>query len=124
MVGSRMTSPKEIELKLEVSPASLPGLGKIPSLRALVDHPDTATEISVYFDTDKQELRRHGLVLRVRRIGDRRVQTIKAAADGQFLERDEWEAEISSDTPNLSLARGTPLEPLLSRKLRRQLKPV
>jgi inorganic triphosphatase YgiF len=119
-----MTSPKEIELKLEVPPASLSGLGKIPSLRALADHPDTATEISVYFDTDKQKLRRHGLTLRVRRSGERRVQTIKAAADGNFLERGEWESEIPGDTPDLSLARDTPLEPLLSRKLRRQLKPV
>ena len=119
-----MTSPKEIELKLEVPPASVPALGRIPSLRALVDHPDIATEISVYFDTDKHKLRRHGLTLRVRRTGDRRVQTIKAVADGKFLERDEWEAEIPSDTPDLSLARGTPLEPLLSRKLRRRLKPV
>jgi len=119
-----MTSPKEIELKLEVPPASLPGLGKIPSLRALADHPDTETQISVYFDTDKQKLRRHGLTLRVRRTGNRRLQTIKAAGNGKFFERDEWEAEIAGETPDLSLARGTPLEPLLSRKVRRGLKPV
>jgi inorganic triphosphatase YgiF len=124
IAAGTMSSPKEIELKLEVPPASLPGLGKIPSVRALADHPDTETEISVYFDTDKQKLRRHGLTLRVRRTGKRLLQTIKATAAGAFLERDEWEEEVPSETPDLSLARGTALEPLLSRKLGQKLKPL
>ena len=43
--------PKEIELKLEVLPANLPRLAKIPRLRALKTPAKSATEISVYFDT-------------------------------------------------------------------------
>jgi triphosphatase len=119
-----MTSPREIELKLQVPPTGLAGLKKIPFLRALADHPDTETEISVYFDTKTQKLRRHGIMLRVRRNGRQRVQTIKASTDWQFLSRQEWENEISSDAPDLDLARGTALEELLSRKLPRRLKPV
>jgi inorganic triphosphatase YgiF len=64
------------------------------------------------------------LILRVRRIGDRHIQTIKAMRDSQLFERDEWEWEISGATPDLRLARGTALEPLLSRKLRRRLQPI
>ncbi|MBV9532917.1 MAG: CHAD domain-containing protein, partial [Bradyrhizobium sp.] len=94
------------------------------AFRLLADGAKSGTEISVYFDTDKQELRRNGVMLRVRRSGNRRVQTIKAAPDSWVLERDEWECEIPGDTPELDLARGTALEPLLCRKLERQLKPV
>lgn len=117
-----MARPQEVELKLEVPPACLPGVGKLRLLRAAES--STKTEVSIYFDTDEQALRTHGLMLRVRRMGKRRVQTIKATRASQLLGRDEWEAEIASDTPDLRLARGTALEPLLSRKLCRRLKPV
>jgi inorganic triphosphatase YgiF len=119
-----MTNAKEIELKLEVPPESLRGLADIPAFRPLANGGESGTEVSVYFDTDKQKLRRNGVMLRVRRTEDRRVQTIKAAANSQFIARDEWESEIPGDTPDLELARGTALEPLLGRKLERQLKPV
>jgi inorganic triphosphatase YgiF len=119
-----MTAPKEVELKLELPPASLPNLAKIPLIRALEQPPEQATEVSVYFDTDTHKLRKHGVLLRVRRIGDRYVQTIKAAGNGALLARDEWESEIAGEMPDLDLARGTALEPLLSDKLRRGLKPL
>lgn len=123
-MGAEMANGKEIELKLEVPPESLGGIADIPAFRPLADGAKTETEISVYFDTDRQKLRRNGVMLRVRRSGDRRLQTIKAATDSWVLERDEWECEIPGDTPDLDLARGTALEPLLGRKLERQLKPV
>src|SRR5258708_16991770 len=119
----RMTTPKEVEIKLEVPRASLPRLAKLWLLRAR-EAAQTKAEISVYFDTDKQTLRKHGLLLRVRRIGKRHVQTIKATASSRPLERDEWECEIESETPDFRVARDTALEPLLNRKLRRQLKPI
>jgi triphosphatase len=119
-----MTAPKEVELKLELPPASLPNLGKIPLIRTLEVPAKHATEVSVYFDTDTHKLRKHGVLLRVRHTGDRYVQTIKATGNGRLLERDEWESEIAGATPDLDLARGTALEPLLSDKLRRRLKPL
>jgi inorganic triphosphatase YgiF len=60
----------------------------------------------------------------VRRIGNRYIQTIKATRNSGLFERDEWEAEIASREPDLSLASGTALEPLVNDKLRRQLKPL
>jgi triphosphatase len=116
--------PKEIELKLEVPPANLPRLAKISRLRALKTPAKSATEISVYFDTENRKLHKKGLMLRVRRVGGRYVQTIKSAGHADLFERDEWESEIDGAMPDLRLAQGTALEPLLSRKFCRQLKPI
>jgi triphosphatase len=123
MQGTAPMMQKEVELKLEVEPASLRALKKVPLLRSLKAPPRRTSEVSVYFDTDKHKLRKKGLMLRVRRVGDRRVQTIKASGNTAPFERDEWEAEIAGEEPDLSLACGTALEPLVNDKLRRQLKP-
>jgi triphosphatase len=63
-------------------------------------------------------------MLRVRRSGDRFIQTIKATGNSGPLERDEWEAEIADREPDLSLAGGTALKPLLKGNLPRKLKSV
>ncbi|MGA7486105.1 MAG: CHAD domain-containing protein [Xanthobacteraceae bacterium] len=118
-----MPVPKEIEIKFELPPASLPRLKKIPLFRRK-KQAKSATEVSVYFDTDKHKLHRKGMMLRVRRSGDRYVQTIKSTGNSGPFVRDEWENEIEGRAPDLRLARGTALEPLLSGKFRRQLKPV
>jgi inorganic triphosphatase YgiF len=118
------TPPKEVEIKLELAPAAVPKLKTIPLLRGAKGQRKRTSEVSVYFDTDGQKLRKHGLTLRVRRIGDRYVQTIKATGNGRLFERDEWENEIKSEVPDLSLAAGTALAPLLTAKLRRRLKPM
>jgi triphosphatase len=117
-----MSSPEELELKLEVPAGSLSGLGNLPTLRT--QPAATQTVVSIYYDTDKQKLRKNGFLLRVRRIGDRLVQTIKAVRGSQLFERDEWEDEIADESPDLRLARDTALEPLVSRKLWGRLKPV
>jgi inorganic triphosphatase YgiF len=38
--------------------------------------------------------------------------------------RGEWEERIASDEPDLKLAEGTPLDPLITKKLRRKLEPI
>jgi inorganic triphosphatase YgiF len=124
MQETASTTPKELEVKLEVDPTSLPALNKIPLIRTLKAVPTRSAEVSVYFDTDKQKLRKKGLMLRVRRKGGRYIQTIKAASNSGPFERDEWETEIAGKEPDLSQANGTALEPLLSHKLRRRLKPL
>src|SRR5262249_52580616 len=118
------TSQKEVELKLELPPASLPSIKQVPLLKALKPSPSRAAEVSVYFDTDKHKLRKNGLMLRVRRIGHRHVQTIKASSSAGPFERGEWEDAIAGNEPDLSLAKDNPLERLASDKLRRQLKPI
>jgi triphosphatase len=125
MHGTAPVPHKEIEIKLEVAPANLPDLKKIPFWRTVKPTPKkSGTQVSVYFDTDKQKLRKRGLMLRVRREGRRFRQTIKATAHYGDFERDEWEADIAGNEPDLNEVNGTALEPLLTKKLRRGLKPV
>src|SRR5499427_6342160 len=124
MHGTAPIPHKEIEIKLELSPANLPDLKKIPLLRTVKPSPKAESQVSVYFDTNEQKLRKKGLMLRVRREGRQHTQTIKATANGWSVERDEWEAEIAGNEPDLDRAEGTVLEPLLTKKLRRGLKPV
>ena len=119
-----MLAQKELEIKLEGAPSALRRLNGIPLIKALNKPPKRATEVSVYFDTDKHKLRKNGLMLRVRRIGKRYVQTIKAAGNSAPIERNEWETQITGTRPDLSKIGGTPLEPLMSNKVRRQLKPM
>jgi triphosphatase len=71
-------------------------------------------------------LRNKGLSLRVRRIGRRHVQTIKqeSGESTALFTRNEWERDIGGREPDLDAARGTPVAPVFSKKLRRRLKPV
>jgi inorganic triphosphatase YgiF len=122
-----MSPPREIELKLEVPADSLARLTRSSLIRAAGKKSyKPSTLVSVYFDTDKLKLRNKGLSLRVRRAGRRHVQTIKqdAGASAALLVRNEWERDIAGTQPDLDAARDTALAPLLSKKLRRNLKPV
>lgn len=119
--------PAEIELKLVAPPKVLSAVSRLPLLRPLAFGKAHKTKLaSVYFDTPDGKLRRHGVGLRVRSMGRKRLQTIKSEGDGagNVFAREEWEEEIAGDTPDLSLARGTPLRPLLTRKTRASIGPV
>lgn len=119
--------PSEVELKLEVPPNGMRKLRRLRSLRNGMSEPAQEKElVSVYFDTAKHKLRRKGLSLRVRHIGDKRVQTLKANGEwaAGLSRRDEWETSIKRDTPDLRAARRTGLAPLRSKKLAHALRPV
>src|SRR5262245_42145497 len=113
----------EVELKLTIPPASAQKAERLPWLRKLAKGPISRSDISsTYFDTKKLKLRRHGVTLRVRKTGSKRIQTIKGtagAADG--LGRAEREDDIKSPQPQLKHAKGTPLAPLVTKKLKRKL---
>ena len=116
----------EVELKLTIPPASAHKAEGLPWLRKLAKGPIARSDISsTYFDTKKLKLRRHGVTLRVRKAGSKRIQTIKGtpgAAGG--LGRGEREDDIKSAQPQLKHAKGTPLAPLVTKKLKRKLRPV
>src|SRR5579871_2737267 len=59
---------------------------------------------SVYFDTEDMRLRGSELVLRVRHVGGRRIQTLKTLGEpgAGVSRRQEWESEISGDAPEAS----------------------
>jgi triphosphatase len=117
--------PNEIELKLALTPKSLQQLQALPWIHARAKRLVTRqTLISVYYDTKKFTLRENGVSLRVRHIGATRLQTIKAAGTGVPFARQEWEQEISSNKPDFTYAKDTPLQPLLSKTLRHNLRPV
>jgi triphosphatase len=122
-----MKPPREIELKLDVPEQALTRLTHNSLLRTIQKGaPRPASLISVYYDTDTQKLRKHGLTLRLRRTGRRYVQTIKqeTGANSALMDRGEWENDIVGAEPNLSLANNTGLESILSKKVQSRLRPL
>jgi triphosphatase len=112
----------EIELKFKVPPREL---RKLKAARTLHRKPPKEEDlVSVYFDTPKHKLARNGVTLRVRRHGNKFLQTIKSGGTNDSFRRGEWEHEIKGTVPNLREAHGTPLAPLLTKRLKRRLKPV
>ena len=88
----------EIELKLELTPKTV----ELVASSGVLPHDfTTAKQISIYFDTPAQTLRKAGLTLRIRRCNGKRIQTVKAdgaSAAGLFA-RSEWERSVRNDTP-------------------------
>jgi triphosphatase len=114
----------EVELKLVTSRSALRKAMALPWLRKMAGGTLKHQHLtSVYFDTPKLALRDRGVSLRVRRVGDRRLQTIKSSS-GALVTRDEWEQTIEGDQPKLELAGKTALGPLLSGKIKDQIQPV
>jgi triphosphatase len=121
MVGT----PTEVELKLWVAPEDIAAVLSNPRFADSLHDPTRATLDSVYFDSEDRFLRDHGLTLRVRHDGDKRVQTIKSADSGVGLfERSEWEETIENDQPDVSRVRGTALGQILTDEVGKELKPV
>lgn len=86
---------KEIELKLKLTPEAAGQVGKLPLLEK-IQHKAVQLD-NVYFDTLSASLSRHGYALRIRKQGERFIQTLKDA--GSVVEglhqRNEWEVELS-----------------------------
>jgi triphosphatase len=102
----------ETELKLRIAPEEVAALRAHPLLAGR--RPRSAAVHNLYFDTPELELSRHGMALRLRRIGKRWLMTLKAGAsgDGGLHSRGEW--EFAAAGPALDLARlaETPLAAL------------
>lgn len=104
----------EVELKLELTPDAADAL---EAASVFAGEPNIVIQRAVYFDTPDHDLAEAGLSLRVRRNGDRRVQTVKvdggAASAGMFV-RSEWERDVEDDAPIVDDA--TPILALLGEK--------
>ena len=118
----------EVELKLGIDPADVPRIKHYFSRLSRV-RPVGRLLTSTYFDTPSLTLHESGLSVRVRRVGRtsrKYVQTIKLAkgpAAGLY-DRVESERATRGPQPDLRLARGTALEPLLRGKRAKSLAPV
>lgn len=93
-----MSASTETELKLIVDEAAIDRLLADPGL--FVGRAETR-QVSTYHDTEVHALAAAGLSLRVRAIGARRVQTVKAeqATMASLFARAEWERDIAGDVP-------------------------
>ena len=114
---------REVEIKLEFDPADRVGIERHPLL--VTARPDKETLVSVYFDTEDRALWKAKMALRVRKVGQRYVQTLKGA-DGaaELFDRPEWEWETSGLEPDLSLVEETPAGTCLDGHARAVLKPL
>jgi len=94
-----MDEPVETELKLDFDPADRDAL---ESCGLFGTSPSVPRRLAAtYFDTNTLQLDKAGYTLRIRKEGDKRVQTVKAASNeaaGLFV-RDEWECRVTTDKP-------------------------
>lgn len=120
--------PQEIELKLSLSPDAASRLGRNPLVRSLTQRrPKTQRLVSIYFDSSDHKLAAHGMVLRVRRLGAKRIQTLKAAIDATtgLQVHQEIEVEIATDVPDLARIEDERLKEFLeANRIGPELQPV
>lgn len=118
------TDSREVELKLEFDPAALDDLVGHPLVRDRIEGPVRSE--TIYYDTPGHGLRKAGISLRVRRTGDRFVQTVKAAPEAAaagLFDRCEWEEPVPGPEPRLD--RVCAQAPMLARPgIREALRPV
>ncbi len=118
---------REFELKLEIPAAAASKVMRLPWLWQQASGEIQPRQMAaVYYDTPKYALHERGITLRVRSVGAKQVQTVKAIGDRgrHLLDRGEWEHEIAGNKPELRHAPGTPLKAFARKKLRRNLAPV
>ncbi|MGX1169888.1 inorganic triphosphatase YgiF [Bradyrhizobium sp. USDA 372] len=111
----------ETELKFRLAPRKLSSVLRDGALNGQRGDRSEQDLVSTYYDTSKQKLRRHGLTLRIRKVGDRYVQTVKAGGAGTVT-RGEWEHEVAGARPDFKQIKNTPLANLASKKLPRKLR--
>src|SRR4051812_27142742 len=100
---------REVELKFDIAPRDVAVLR-----RALGAASKREPMVALYFDTPDQLLLAHGMALRLRREGERWVQTLKGCGHvaGGLHARDEYESESADGTLDLSRFRDSPLAAL------------
>jgi triphosphatase len=112
-----MPNNQEVEIKLRVNSEEI---GTLTSLDVLGDvKPEQMHFRTIYFDDRKHDLARHGFELRVRSDGVRRIQTLKSIGS---VDRGEWEAETSQETPSVQKIKKTPARKFI--KSNSNLRPV
>lgn len=110
----------ETELKLYAAPDDLAKLrDAVVGLAAVVRQPRTKHVVTDYYETPDLALARSGIALRVRQIGRRRIQGLKArqqsAADAGAVagSRGEWEWPIDGETLDLRRLNRKEIAPLV-----------
>ncbi|KAA0681914.1 CYTH and CHAD domain-containing protein [Roseomonas genomospecies 6] len=96
-------SNRETELKLAVRAEDMAKLRSCPAVASRAKgKAGTKTLESTYYDTADRRLAGRLVTLRVRKVGDRHLQTVKGAPERGELGRAEWEHPVSGPAPDLS----------------------
>jgi inorganic triphosphatase YgiF len=117
----------ETELKLRGDATALERLWQAPPLRDAGAAPPRVKLLeNVYYDTADLRLRKRGLAFRIRRDGNRFIQTVKAGdtAASAVLRRGEWEGEVPSPVPQPDLVDDPTMRAALGLLLPGELRPV
>ena len=117
---------KETELKLAIPIQAGTLLREHTALGQAVSF-DSKTLQNVYYDTKDLQLNQARVALRIRKAGDRFIQTLKTSGSGSggLHERGEWEWELSKPELDLSLIDDTLLPaPLNLAELKTTLQPA
>jgi len=95
----------ETELKLAILPENVEKLIQHPLLHKAAHSKPAQRLYSTYFDTPNHALLQQGIGCRIRRVGKKRIQTLKTAGFGLggLHQRQEWETNVESDVPNLEV---------------------
>lgn len=86
-------APQELELKLGCSTST--AIALMATLKALAGHAPSSQKLeNTYYDTPDGRLRQHKTALRIRKIGETALQTVKCAGEvqGGLSQRPEWES--------------------------------
>ncbi len=115
----------EVELKLALASTSVAALKRHPLLQA-AGTPLRRNLRSVYHDTPKLSLMRKNAALRVRRVGQSWIQTVKigGGASGGLHQRPEWEVTLPDATLNPALFEAPAVRALLTSARQAKLLPV
>lgn len=108
----------EQEIKLLVSQDTELDLLALPWLTELLEAaPSRIHLLSTYFDTPDKALQRFGAGLRLRRIGEKWLQTVKCSGEAEngLHQRKEWEFPLSGPEFDKDLLAKTALAPLLTK---------
>ncbi|MEH6822359.1 MAG: CYTH domain-containing protein [Motiliproteus sp.] len=97
---------QEIELKLSLPQAYQSHFTALALLQGYaLEAPQLQVLQNRYFDTPDQQLNRHAVALRIRRNGDRYIQTLKTrgSSQGGLHQRQEWEWPVPGATLDFSV---------------------
>lgn len=115
---------REVELKFLIGRDHLSQVEAHPALKAALGRAGRHHVSTIYFDTPDQDLWKKGFSLRIRKSGDRYIETIKQET-ASLIARGEWEKETNSATLDLDYAGKTPLGDLIGkRRVKTELRPA
>jgi triphosphatase len=115
---------REVELKFRIGQDDLARVEGLPELQTALGRADLHHVSTIYFDTPDQDLWKKGFSLRIRKSGERYIETIKQET-ASLIARGEWEKETNSATLDLAYAEKTPLAPLIGkRRVKTELRPA